>query len=924
MTTEPARQRIAVIAVHGVADQQPGESADAVAALLLNLAETQDRSWLYEPFQARTVQVPLSPAVAGDVNYAFDYALAVEENAKRDEIGKAGRKAGKQLPQSTPAKLATAFRESRPGYRETLEQGSYLRGELETADQVEPLTGEHLVGDEDAGLTFMRALLGNYQGDIGRRSYVTTRLEGARRATVEGPAVDVDLYEMYWADLSRVGSGPLRVFNSLYQLVLHVSELGRRALEDGLSEFARKKEWKDLLRSQEIAVRLLTVPIPLLNLVLLLTVLNAALVRTIGGPFMDPNRVALRVSVVLGAVALSIACAYWLASKYLQPSVRGWWSIPVLSVFVGAAVGYALVKVSKDHSNIVLVGECWIASLALINWVLHKYERLRPGALVAGLVISLAAAAFFVVAMVVALISPDQVHPREVEYAALWTVQFLNILLSVALISLFVFALLAAARGHRLVSSLKGAPCSRARAAVRTSRLALAISASTMLGVVTISWSGLLAWGSHSVGAFECMQALIFPPFQQLGWLVPDPQTLAKWLPSVPPTAACPNVSPDVFGYASALLLMGTTTGLPLNMLLVSLSLMLLIWMAMPSVMFESAAPASCTNRESKRAGVWLSRGLDATKIVTHLWWASVFVAGVVFGLGDFFAREGRTVQPFGWSMKVSVPILSLAGTLVAAFAAAIVFGIAKFGGSALDVLLDVDNYLRERPLEGTPRARIAERYASLLRYVAHDRSKNGKPYDSIIIVAHSLGALISADLLRFFSSETRLGRGDPSLAPIGFGKGDQTITIPIHLFTMGNPLRQLLSRFFPHQYRWVRSKPDNSMKPMGDPSEAPSMPRFPRPSPGTLGVASWTNAYRSGDYVGRGLWLDEWFARTTGGGNLGRYPQPIKVFRAGNAAEMCIGLGAHTHYWDHTAPDIRDQLDYLIVRCGATAPIGR
>ena len=910
MTTEPAQHRIAVIVVHGVADQQPGESADAVAALLLNLAQTQDRNWLYEPFQARTVQVPLSPAVAGDVNYAFDYALALEENAKRAEIGDAGRKA-KELPQSAPSKLAHAFRESRPGYRETLEQGSYLSSEEDASDKPEPLTGEHLVGDEDAGLTYMRSLLGNYQGDIGRRSYVTTRLEGARRATVEGPAVDVDLYEMYWADLSRVGTGPLRVFNSLYQLVLHVSELGRRALEDGLSEFGRKQEWKDLLRYQEVAVRLLTVPIPLLNLVLLLTVLNAALVRTVGGDFAQPNHIALAIAVAVGAVAICVAVTYWLASKYFELSHRGWWSVPVFSVFVGAGIGYALVEVSGDHSNIVLVGECWIGSLALMNWIFHRYERLRPGALAVGRVIS--------IAMIVALVIADQTHPREVEYAALWTVQFLNIMLSLALIALFVFALLAAVQGHRVVGSLKGAPCSRARAAVRTSRLALAISASTMLGVVTISWSGLLAWGAHSVGAFECMQARIFPAFEHLGWLVPQPQTLANWLPSVPVKAACPGASPDVFEYGSALLLMGTTTGLPLNMLLVSLSLMLLIWMAMPSAAFESEAPASCTNKDSMRAGFWLSRGLDATKVVTHLWWASVFVVGVVFGVGDFLAREGHSVQPFGWSTTISVPILSLAGTLVAAFAAAIVFGIAKFGGSALDVLLDVDNYLRERPLEGTPRARIAERYASLLRYVAHDRSKTGKPYDSIIIVAHSLGALISADLLRFFSSETRLGRGDPALAPIGFGRGKQTISIPIHLFTMGNPLRQLLSRFFPHQYRWVRSRPDNSMKSMGDPLASPSMPRFPQPSPRTLGVATWTNAYRSGDYVGRGLWLDEWFARTTGDGSLGRYPQPIKVFRSGDAAEMCIGLGAHTHYWDHTAPDIRDQLDYLISCVGAT-----
>ena len=71
----------------------------------------------------------------------------------------------------------------------------------------------------------------------------------------------------------------------------------------------------------------------------------------------------------------------------------------------------------------------------------------------------------------------------------------------------------------------------------------------------------------------------------------------------------------------------------------------------------------------------------------------------------------------------------------------------------------------------------------------------------------------------------------------------------------------------------------------------------------------------KGGDYVGRSLWLDEWFARTKEAGNGGRYPEPIEVFRRDDAAERCLGLGAHTHYWDNTAPDIRDQLDQLIVR---------
>ena len=39
-------------------------------------------------------------------------------------------------------------------------------------------------------------------------------------------------------------------------------------------------------------------------------------------------------------------------------------------------------------------------------------------------------------------------------------------------------------------------------------------------------------------------------------------------------------------------------------------------------------------------------------------------------------------------------------------------------------------------------------------------------------------------------------------------------------------------------------------------------------PDPAELGLTAWVNAYRSGDYVGRSLWLTEWYRRTIGGDN--------------------------------------------------------
>ena len=247
----------------------------------------------------------------------------------------------------------------------------------------------------------------------------------------------------------------------------------------------------------------------------------------------------------------------------------------------------------------------------------------------------------------------------------------------------------------------------------------------------------------------------------------------------------------------------------------------------------------------------------------------------------------------------------------------AILAALAKSGSALLDIARDVDNYLRASPKEATPRAQILERYVSLLRYLAAYKDENGNPYSRIVIVAHSLGALISGDLLLYLSRTGELDR-----IPLGTGAPPAPVpprTPPIHLFTMGNPARQLLNRFFPYLYEWVREEPDNGLRHLGSLAPTPMGTRIDcDPDPPLLGVELWVNAYRSGDYVGRSLWLDERYNRSSL--EPGAYPQPICIETDSPAppppprrAEMCIGAGAHVHYWDESAPDIAQMLDRLI-----------
>jgi hypothetical protein len=306
------------------------------------------------------------------------------------------------------------------------------------------------------------------------------------------------------------------------------------------------------------------------------------------------------------------------------------------------------------------------------------------------------------------------------------------------------------------------------------------------------------------------------------------------------------------------------------------------------------------------------------------VWWLSTFLVLTVFeGLGKV-EWSGWIETALGQLRATTASILTFTGATIAAFAVAIVALIGRYGGSALDVMLDVDNYLRSTPEDRTPRARIAERYASLLRHVA-TRGAHGSsdadtvdspyPYDAVVVVAHSLGGLITADLFRFLRTEARAGVDDPALRRLGVCSIDDShAAIPVYLFTMGTPLRQL-NRFFPHLYQWVREQPEGTTRGFAlptlcDDGVGPPIEEGCKPFPAELGVVQWRNAYRSGDYVGRSLWLDDWYERSAGGDEL-----YVARSASGNIHEMCIGLGAHTHYWDRTAPEIARQLDDMIAR---------
>jgi hypothetical protein len=177
----------------------------------------------------------------------------------------------------------------------------------------------------------------------------------------------------------------------------------------------------------------------------------------------------------------------------------------------------------------------------------------------------------------------------------------------------------------------------------------------------------------------------------------------------------------------------------------------------------------------------------------------------------------------------------------------------------------------------------------------------------------------------------------------------------------MGSPLRQLYASSFPHLFGWVLAErrgwgegvgaggtkhgalgPEldalHALEPRTDESHfvvPPFIPDAASPDPCDFGLWRWVNAYRSGDYVGRAFW------RTDIDGDAllyaaapldarARFPTAIPPVTfvsedpSRTRRELCIGRGAHTHYWDGTAKAVAVEIDALVRDAAlAAAPRG-
>ena len=817
-------RRVAVIAVHGVADQQPGETTTAIANLLSNI-DDGDRP-AYGPFESESVRLPVR-------------AIQFEDRETHKHQNWATR--------------AADCREGR----------------------VQPAARTGVV---DAGLEFMSSLLAGYEPSGPEETYETAILRGYRFAGTSGEARNIDVYEMYWADLSRLKLTWLRIFSEFYQLLFHLGSLGVHAVRAGQASepgVGKKKWWKLWAKAQRHAADVLAKPVLLMNLFLpgLLLVLFAAL------PSEPVAAILVWGSYLLLALGLIGAVSYYRYKRAASVAVLAW------SMVVIAGVLFVVLKRldwPNGTAHLVLATVVAGAVAALIAVIVFFYNRRRPGAALTAAVLGSLLTVWLLVEL---WILPQGSEPR-VQAAVLHSAEYVNAALRLSLLGFLLFAWGAQGLGAWIVWRTNDATRDRLKRLAWTARFTLSLPVVLFLLGTTVLW--YLVWM-----AVKALFGGVLTNTHHLTWL-----THRVVMPELGPTLT-------VNGLVEGLINNGSGHGFGVLMGLVLLASVLAAYAIAPSIFFELRPPDP--PRDGTASGRWLDGGFHLMRGAGRLLVFGVLVALPGFVLMGFILSHvdqpwfERLVAGNTWLLVTTGAILAPAGAGLVLFnrLKQVTLGFRN----VVDVLLDVDNYLREHPRKSNPRARIATRMASLLRYVY------AQNYSSLVIIAHSQGTVITADLLRFIHL-TDVGRTDPGLA--------RRNGIPISFFTMGSPLRQLYGLRFPHLYQWARHQVPGPWSNEGEPIAADT-----GPDPAELDLALWVNAYRSADYIGRYLWRPEecHFAfRTSAMQN--DHPWQAGAFDAivsrsqpplDNRREFCIGAGAHQHYWDGTAPQVALQLDALI-----------
>lgn len=877
-TAEPkasAPLRVAVVAVHGIADQRPGDTGYAVAAQLAAACQGQVQS-----FQLLLNVAPLDPALPfrrwAPATWLQRAWKSLRQSWRSDFLD----------PALGAAPGAAQHRNSARAAGVASADGS-VDAPADRSTRPPPSAGK--LPPADLGVRFTDYLLAKAhsvrQGEPATLASPTPVAVNA----VRGPGVHADVFEMYWADLSRLPGSVASIVAELFTLLFNLSRLGLDALslqnhlhgptELGLvTGLVRSADWLFSRVLALLALQLVLCGLVLAPALLLQAhpegsrwVLTAALGLTSASALVFLRQWPWRQALLVGAF---LALGAW----GLFGSSRGYLAMMLLVLLLlGRAYMAHLAFADRRFRGVWGLGVVMGAITLACGWAAGR----KAGLMVFQGWLDAALGALEAVLLA---------------HALLWAALALLLALTVLASEWALWRGRRQGRDHRTLLVT-------ARLGLFTSVGAFAVF--LMLGFNLMSWA---------------LQALL------------DGQTYQAWWFDTETAHAA-----GVFLQARA----DRTAG---SFSLVAVALLGLVgFVALvftPSVLREVRwVPVG----NAEGLGLWLSGGYRAIDRLVRVWgwllapaaaWmALALVAAQVDRLGfqvtipwlaTLLEGSDRSVQSVSSQWLYGLTF-AIAGTTAGLLALGKVAAKQLQGLRApLDAVLDVDNHFREFPRHRISRVHIVERYVALLDHLRQ------QGFERVVFVAHSQGTVITADLLRYLQQWHLLGAAlaqdvDPSQAPepsvapaASLGVAPLQVSMPTlrrwldavqpRLLTLGSPLRQLYALRFPALYAW----------PLADVQHR-SQPGWTGPRPSDLGLHHWSNLWGSGDYVGRWLWAAPG----------PRTPQPLEVddrrysgavhqgcdAQGATWRDACLGVDAHTHYFDVDKADVRAELLALVTQ---------
>ncbi|MEM7193648.1 MAG: hypothetical protein AAF402_01770 [Pseudomonadota bacterium] len=743
-----------MIAVHGVADQPQFATLNATAALLSSV-ENGSR---YDEFEERDIQIPLRDIPLGKRIKTKDSDAFIDRLNQTSEIDRSME------------------------YSESID---FENGTRMQSGEFNPVEFEH---------ESVRSQLQDFDASADDQLH-STQVVSCRRVNADGQCDHVDLFEMYWADLSRLGNGLFTAFFEFYLFMFLFPRIGGRSIERASRYSKHTGVWSTLLRTHLTAEFSLTILVPISYLCLLTLLVSGVpvLVEALSLEVWVPVFNAALISLFVFLVTCS-------AGRSVSPVFRA--ALFPLSLLIIWAV-YR--NVSFDYGSYrILVSLLWIGVAVGVIAICKSYEQRRPGALsVSWCLVPLTGVIFLAM-----LMYPDQ-GLKLIGVLDLFSDDIMNLLWKVSdeeaggilvagIGGFLVFGLVnVAAWLIFVVGTLLNSLCGLILSFTLKNREGTEAGNAIWTGVLSLVIPGLVVM----LVSYSMWEVLYFGATKLIH------SNHADLLRAMLDLNLFPHLPEIVFGLI--------------------LALAFAVWVLSPGPVSDLILRR---DGDTQRLGELIDHAFRGLRVSGEFYRWLLIIAVPLDWLYLVIS------QPPTGSVQRSVALAIGLGALVFFFGSkGPLRGLSLGFRAGLDVGLDVTNWLRMRPVNKNPRAAISRRFYSLLDYIGRWRdSENGRGYDQVVFVTHSQGTVITADCLRFRFRENTLSDEDSETSLY------QHLP-PLKLLTFGSPLRQLYRKRFPYHYHWVRDQNENG------------------PDPTEFGLQHWWNLYCSGDYIGRYLWRDDY-----------------------------------------------------------------